>query len=94
MDQIENRFSHVGNTSKSQNDCYLGLKDLASHCGLSSSTLRSYLNNSSSPLPHFHVGGKILVKKSEFDKWIEAFRFRKRPINLDILVKEIMDSLR
>jgi hypothetical protein len=41
------------------------------------------------PLPHFQVGGKILVKQSEFDAWIAAFRVstasRVDDIVLDVL---------
>ena len=25
-------------------------------------------------MPHFKLKGKVLVKRSEFDKWIETFR--------------------
>ena len=28
-------------------------------------------------LPHFKLKGKILVKRSEFDGWLESFRINK-----------------
>jgi hypothetical protein len=55
-------------------DGYLPLKALAQYSGLSVRTLRGYLSRASRPLPHFHIGGKILVKRDEYDAWAEQFR--------------------
>ena len=37
-------------------------------------TLRDYMREG---MPYFKLKGKILVKKSEFDEWLEAFRINK-----------------
>lgn len=55
-------------------DAYFPLKDLASYSGLGLRTLRGYLHHSVSPLPHYRIGGKILVRRSEFDSWAKQFR--------------------
>jgi excisionase family DNA binding protein len=55
-------------------DAYLPLRALARYAGLSVRTLRKYLSRPAHPLPHYHVGGKILIKQSEFDRWIETYR--------------------
>jgi hypothetical protein len=55
-------------------DNYLPLKALATYSGLSVRTLRGYLTHPSRPLAYHHVVGKILVRRSDFDKWISAFR--------------------
>jgi hypothetical protein len=55
-------------------DTYLPLKALATYAGLSRRTLRGYLVHPSRPLPHYRIGGKILVKRSEFDSWAATFR--------------------
>ena len=55
-------------------DGYLSLRALSVYGGLSVRTLRGYLTHPAQPLPHYRVGGKILVKRSEFDGWIRAFR--------------------
>ena len=55
-------------------DAYLPLKALAGYSGLSVRTLRGYLTHPSRPLPHYRVGGKVLVKRSEFDVWMRTFR--------------------
>jgi hypothetical protein len=38
--------------------------------------LRDYLSDPVRPLPHYRVGGKVLVRRSEFDSWIAAFMRR------------------
>jgi hypothetical protein len=55
-------------------DRYLPLKALSSYSGISVRTLRQYLQHPSRPLPHFRIGGKILVRRSEFDAWAVGFR--------------------
>ena len=42
-------------------------------------------------LPHFRVGGKIMVAKADFDLWVQ--RFRQEPVNLDALVDKILADL-
>ena len=61
-------------------DPYLGLKALATYSGLSVRTLRSHLDGQPDvALPCYRVGGKILVRRSEFDAWIAQYRSRGRP---------------
>jgi excisionase family DNA binding protein len=55
-------------------DPYLSLKALAGYSGLSVRKLRAYLKDSLRPLSHYRVGGKILVRRSEFDAWIATYR--------------------
>ena len=73
-------------------DGYLPLKPLALYSGLSVRTLRTYLTRPSHPLPHFRIGGKILVKRSEYDLW--AGRFRSTATDcVDALVAETLRGL-
>lgn len=71
-------------------DPWLGLEALSGYCGLSVRSLRAYLADPENPLPHYRmreprviqdkdgkrraVSGKILVRRSDFDKWMEAYR--------------------
>ncbi len=55
-------------------DAYLPLKDLARYAGLSVRTLRSHLADRAAPLPCYRVGGKVLVRRSEYDSWVRRFR--------------------
>lgn len=73
-------------------DPYLSLRDLAHYSGLSVRSLRSYLVDRTGPLPHYRVGGKVLVKRSEFDGWAQRFR-RISGGTLDSMVDDIMKTL-
>src|SRR5262245_31469711 len=55
-------------------DRYMTVRVLAAYSGMSVRTLRSHLSRTSRPLPHYRVGGKVLVKQSEFDEWMAGFR--------------------
>ena len=61
-------------------DPFLSLRALAAYCGLSVRTLRTYLDRPpQDALPCYRVGGKVLVRRSEFDRWLERFRSCGRP---------------
>jgi len=64
---------------------YFDLKSLSTYSHLSVKTLRKYL----SELSHYRVGGKILVKQSDFDEWIERFRKEPRVIEIENLLAKI-----
>lgn len=58
-------------------DPYFSLQALAGYCHLSRRTLQALVNDPRDPLPSFRVGGKILVRRSEFDAWMARRRNRK-----------------
>jgi excisionase family DNA binding protein len=61
-------------------DPFLSLRTLSAYAGLSVRTLRQYLDLApDQALPCYRVGGKILVRRSQFDAWIEQYRTRGRP---------------
>lgn len=45
------------------------------------------------PLPHHRVGGKILVRKEDFDEWMRGFRTIEPAAKLDTLVDDIVAGL-
>jgi excisionase family DNA binding protein len=55
-------------------DPWLSLRAAATYTSLSIRTLRKWLTDPDCPLPYYPVGGKILLRRSELDKWITAFR--------------------
>jgi hypothetical protein len=55
-------------------DAYLPLKALSKYAGLSVRRLRSYLSDPIAQLPCYRIGGKVLVKRSEYDAWAQRFR--------------------
>ena len=73
-------------------DPYLSLAVLARYGSLSVRKLRAHLNDVTHPLPCYRVGGKILVRRSEFDGWMAAFRQRGR-VDVDRLVADVVRDL-
>ncbi len=50
-------------------DPFLSLLALASYSGLSRRKLRDCLTDPAHPLPCYRIGGKIVVRRSEYDAW-------------------------
>ena len=78
-------------TKEFKEDTFLDLKQLAQYSTFSDSTLRDYLSNPEQPIPFFRVNRKILIKKSEFDLWMEQFRGKNN--DLDHIVDEMTNDL-
>ena len=72
---------------------YLSLRSLSTYSGLSVRTLRNYLRHPVSPLPFYRVGGRILIRALEFDRWVEQFR-ADHPVALGDMVDEVLRELR
>lgn len=72
-------------------DPFMSLRALSTYSGLSVRNLRGHLN-ASPALPHYRVGGKILVRRSEFDAWMGRFRVD-RSVDVDAIVREVVDGL-
>lgn len=53
-------------------DHYLSMDDLVRYSGLSMRTVQRHLKHLTRPIPHARIGGRVLVKKSAFDAWVEA----------------------
>jgi excisionase family DNA binding protein len=72
-------------------DKYFDLKGLSAYSALGVGTLRDHIRRGN--LPYFKVKGKILVKRSEFDQWIENYRVNKKQ-DLDKIVDDVLESLK
>ena len=78
-------------TVLSLKDQYFDLRGLNAYSSLGISTIRDHINKGA--LPCFKVGGKILVRRSEFDKWIDNFRVRKNQ-ELEKIVDDVLTNLK
>jgi len=70
---------------------YLDIQALAIYTCLSPRTLRKILNRQGGP-PAYRLPGKILVRRSDWDNWVE--QYRREPVNLDTLVDEVLTEFR
>jgi hypothetical protein len=62
-------------------DPYLSLTALADYSGLSARTLRTFLhrNPPAQALPCYRLAGKILVRRSDFDRYMQQYHSQGRP---------------
>jgi hypothetical protein len=70
----------------------VSVKALATYSGLSVRKLRDCLRHPSHPLPHYRVDRKILIRRSEFDLWIAAYR-RVGNTEVDQIVDDVLAKL-
>lgn len=69
---------------------YFDLKALAAYSCCSVRWLRDRLVDRTHPLPHHRVGGKLLVMKEDFDRWIQAYRVSLESDRLERIVDEVL----
>ena len=75
------------------NPGYFDLRGLAAYSSCSVRWLRDRLIDRNCPLPHYRVGGKVLVKRDEFDMWMTRFRIASQADDLDRLVESMAATL-
>jgi excisionase family DNA binding protein len=72
---------------------WLSLKQLTRYANVSERTLRTWIHSPIDPLPAVRLAGKILVKRSELDAWLERRRIKKlAAVNLDGIVRDILQG--
>jgi len=62
-------------------DPYLSLRALAEYSSLSVRTLRTFLERTppAQALPCYRLAGKVVVRRSDFDRFMEQYRAQGRP---------------
>ncbi|MGH8246609.1 MAG: helix-turn-helix domain-containing protein [Gammaproteobacteria bacterium] len=82
---------------------WLDLRRLIEYAAVSERTLRAWIHSPADPLPAVCVGRKILVRRSEFDAWLERHRVRAlggpdidslESERVNDIVREIMEDVR
>lgn len=70
---------------------WLGLRQLTQYADISERTLRAWIYSRTDPLPAAKVSGKVLVRKTDFDKYLERHRVKPlHSIDLDSIVRDVM----
>jgi hypothetical protein len=70
---------------------WLDLRRLTQYAAVSERTLRIWIHSPVDPLPAVQVRGKILVRRTEFDRWLE--RHRVRTVDLGCIVGEVVEAV-
>lgn len=71
---------------------WLDLKTSQQYACVSERTLRDWIHRADDPLPAVRVGGKILVRRSAFDRWLEAHRVKH--IDVGCIVDELVAGVK
>ena len=70
---------------------WLSLRQLTEYAAVSERTLREWLHREKDALPAVRVDGKILVRRSQFDAWLEHHRIQpSASIDVDAIVNDLL----
>jgi Helix-turn-helix domain len=73
---------------------WLDLRGLTEYAAVCERTVRSWIHSPVDPLPAARIGGKILVRKSNFDHWLERHRMKPADaLDLDGIVREVVEGV-
>jgi excisionase family DNA binding protein len=73
---------------------WLDLKALTKYACVSERTLREWIHRSDQPLPASQVGAKLLIKRSDFDRWMTSHRVTQiKSVDVDAVVSEVLAGL-
>jgi hypothetical protein len=73
-------------------DPFLSIPALVAYSSLSERMLRGFLRDPEHPLPHFRIGARVLVRRSDFDAWMQVFRHGD-DVGAETIVARILDDL-
>jgi hypothetical protein len=71
-------------------DGYLDFSGLVDYSSLSKNTIRKHMRLHG--LPYYAIDGKILFRRSEFDRWMQGFR--KQDAHIRDLVRSVVSEVR
>ena len=70
---------------------WLDLRRLRSYPPVSEKTLRGWIHSPVDPLPAVRIKGKILVRKSVFDEWLERHLINSlESVDIDGIVRDVL----
>ncbi len=73
---------------------WLSLRGLGEYAQVSERTLRGWIHSPVDPLPAAQVGGKILIRRHEFDSWLERHKIQSlEGAQIDSIVKEVVEGV-
>jgi hypothetical protein len=73
---------------------WLSLHELTEYASVSVRTLRQWLNRTTDALPGVRVDGKILVRRTLFDAWLESHRIKPdAEVDLEGIVSSVLRNV-
>jgi hypothetical protein len=72
---------------------YFDLQALAAYSCCSVRWLRDRLADRTHPLPHHRVEGKVLVRRADFDKWMDVYRVCSQAQDVKRIVEDVWSGL-
>ena len=73
---------------------WLGLKELTRYAALSGRTIRNWINSPVDPLPAVKVCGKVLVRRSDFDRYLERHPIKTLgTVDVDGIVRDDLEGV-
>lgn len=82
---------NTGTENSASLDRWLDLRRLREYSTVSNRTLRAWIHSPVDPLPAVRVGTKILVRRSEFDAWMELHRIKQ--VDFGAIVDEMVEAV-
>ncbi len=74
---------------------WFGIRELTQYAAVSERTLREWMHRETDALPAVRVDGKILVRRSQFDSWLERHRITQtKRVDLDAIVNDLLRNAR
>ncbi len=73
-------------------DPYLPLGALSAYAGISKRQLWNLITRPANPLPHYRVGGRVLVRRSDYDAW--AAQHRQVGVHVEEKVRRLQERQR
>jgi|SRR6516162_4608624 excisionase family DNA binding protein len=73
---------------------WLDLRKLTQYAAVSERTVREWIHRAKNPLPAVQVDKKILVRRTQLDRWLEEHPLRPaESVNIDGFVNDLIGSL-
>lgn len=73
---------------------WLGLRQVTQYASISERTLRTWIHAPVDPLPAVRLAGKMLVRRSELDAWLQRRRVKPlETVDVDGIVKDILQGM-
>jgi hypothetical protein len=70
---------------------WLGLRELTEYANISERTIRSWIYSPTDPLPAAKVCGKVLVRRTDFDSFLQRHRVKSlEEIDVDAIVRDVL----